>query len=728
MIARTSAATPVNEAAKLPAAPGIQGEPGIQHDGRPAGFDEEHFRYVDMPRELRDELLDPKRWDAVLATFASTMRLAVAVTDADGRLLGQCHNAQPTWLLAQQARPGVGDITPDGACPFCLAPPAFCNAARDALNSGAVVIVEDPAGLAHVAVPLSLGGQKLGTLIAGQVFCRYPEPLLLERVARDRGVSPQFLWHKAIEQVPVSRTTLQLYGNLLKSLGQAVLGEHHAAILQRKLVQISERYRLFIDGVKEYALYTVNRAGCVTSWNSGAERLFGYTQAEMLGKDSASLMVMGTGNLQRGAREEDLAAADRNGWVQYEDWRVRKDGTRFLAAGTLALLGEGENREYGRLVRDVTEIRRSEHDLQQAQKLEGIGVLAGGIAHDFNNLLTGILGSLSSVKVSLAGDDPAYRMVEIAEQSSIRAAELIAQLLGYAGKGKFVIDRFDLSALISEMLLLIAASIPKTVELDLSLPSGLPCMEGDPSQIRQVVMNLIINGAEAIGAGGGVVRVSTGVSDSGTGLFMRVKDSGSGMSETTRARIFEPFFSTKFTGRGLGLSAVSGIVRGHLGTLDVESIPGQGATFTVTFPAVQAEAQRLVSAPLSVVPHGSDTILVVDDESSLREMAGMILKNSGYTVLHAQDGREAVEIFRQQSHDIAAVLLDMTMPVMGGHEAFELIREIQPGVPIVMSSGYSELGMRDELGCDVQAGFIQKPYTAAKLVECMQEALRHSAH
>jgi PAS domain S-box-containing protein len=571
-----------------------------------------------------------------------------------------------------------------------------------------------------------LGGQKLGTLIAGQVFCRYPEPLLLERMARDRGASPQLLWHKAIEQVPVSRTTLQLYGNLLKSLGQAVLGEHHAAILQRKLIQTSERYRLFIDCVKEYALYTVDREGCVTSWNRGAERLFGYTEAEMLGKDSASLVVMGTGKLQRDDGEEDLAAADRTGWVEYEGWRIRKDGTRFLGAGTLALLGKGESREYGRLIRDVTELRRSERDLQQAQKLEGIGVLAGGIAHDFNNLLTGILGSLSSVKVSLPADDPAYRMVEIAEQSSVRAAELIAQLLAYAGKGKFVIDRFDLSALISEMLLLIAASIPKTVKLDLSLASGLPCMEGDPSQIRQIVMNLIINGAEAIGVEGGVVQVSTGVSDSGAEIFMQVKDSGPGMSETTKARIFEPFFSTKFTGRGLGLSAVSGIVRGHMGTMDVDTTPGQGATFTVTFPAVQAEALRSAAAPLSVVPHGADTILVVDDEPAVKEMAGMILKNSGYTVLHAGDGREAVEIFRRHSHSIAAVLLDMTMPVMGGHEAFELIREIQPGVPIVFSSGYSETGTRDELGRDVVAGFIQKPYTASKLVECMQEALRHS--
>jgi len=707
MIARKGAVNPASHAAEALA--------------QPDDLDGEQFGCEKMPRDWNDRLLDAKGWDKVLAAFASTMRLAVAMTDAEGRLLGQCYNPQPAWRLAHAASPEV-----DGWCPFCLAPPGFCNAARDAVSSGTVVIVEDQAGLSHVAVPLSLLGQRLGTVIAGQVFTRYPEPLLLNRVARDRGVSRQRLWQEAIQQVPVTRRTLQLYGNLLSSLGQAVLGERHAAILQRQLAQTSQRYRLFLDGVKEYALYTVDRFGCVTSWNRGAERLFGYTEAEMVGRDSISLLAKGTENLPQEARDEDIAEADRDGWAAFEGWRVRKDGTRFLGAGTLAAIGQGETREYGRLIRDVTELRRSERDLQQAQKLEGIGVLAGGIAHDFNNLLTGIMGSLSSLKSGLPADDPAYRMVEIAEQSSVRAAELISQLLAYAGKGRFVIDRFDLSALISEMLLLIAVSIPKTVKLDLALMPGLLWIEGDASQIRQVVMNLIINGAEAIGAEGGTVRVSTGISESGNEVFLQVKDSGSGMSETTKAKIFEPFFSTKFTGRGLGLAAVSGIVRVHKGKMHVDSKPGQGTTFTVTFPTVQAETARLVAEPLARVPHGPETVLVVDDEPALREMAGLILKNSGYSVLDAKDGREAVDIFRQDLHKIAVVLLDMTMPVMGGHEAFDLIRKIQPGVPIVVSSGYSELGTRGELGRDAIAGFIQKPYTAAKLVESIQEALQRS--
>jgi PAS domain S-box-containing protein len=678
---------------------------------------------ADMPAGWHSELLEPAGWDKVLETFAVTMRLAVALTDTEGRVLGRCHNPQPVWRLVIGGRPQA-----DGECHFCLTPPAFCNAARDALKTGRATMVEEQAGLAHIAVPLALGGQQLGTLIAGQVFTRYPEPLPLERVARDAGISRIRLWQEAIQQVPVTRSTLELYGNLLLSLGQAVIGERYAAILHRKLAQTSQRYRLFIDGVKEYALYTVHGAGAVTSWNRGAERLFGYTEAEIMGRECWSLLVPGV--LNREALQQAMVEANQLGSVEFEGWRVRKDGTGFFGAGVLASIGKGEGREYGSLIRDVTEIRRSEQDMQQAQKLEGIGVLAGGIAHDFNNLLTGIMGGLSFAKNSLPAEHPAYRMLEIAERSSIRAAELVAQLLAYAGKGKFVVTRFDLSAMILDMLPLIGASIPKAVKLDLALTPGLPWMEADASQIRQIVMNLIINGAEAIGGEGGTVRVSTDIADSGAEIFMQVKDSGSGMSETTKAKMFDPFFSTKFTGRGLGLAAVSGIVRGHKGKMQVDSTPGQGTTFRVTFPAARTERPvevlRTADKPSPMAAQGAGAILVVDDEPAVREMAKVILENSGYTVLAAKDGREAVEIFRRDAGKIGVVLLDMTMPVMGGDEAFRLIREIQPGVPIVMSSGYSELAAREELGRDAIAGFIQKPYTAARLVASIQEALEHS--
>jgi len=261
--------------------------------------------HVDLSRDGRADLLAPDGWNQILETFARTMKVAVALTGPEGRLLGECHNPQPAWRMASGAR-----LASAGGCPFCLAPPTFCSAVTDTLRTGRVVTVEDQAGLSHAAVPLSLGGSYLGALIAGQVFSRYPEPLLLQRVARDFGVSRQQLWHVAIQQVPVPRSTLRLYADLLRSVGEAFLAERYAGILQRELAQTSQRYRLIIEGVREFALFTMDRHGLVTNWNSGAERLFGYTAAEMLGQKCGRILI--PGDMDREALRQEVAEADRS--------------------------------------------------------------------------------------------------------------------------------------------------------------------------------------------------------------------------------------------------------------------------------------------------------------------------------------------------------------------------------------------------------------------------------
>lgn len=258
-------------------------------------------------------------------------------------------------------------------------------------------------------------------------------------------------------------------------------------------------------------------------------------------------------------------------------------------------------------------------------------------------------------------------------------------------------------------------------------------IEADASQIQQIVMNLVINAAEAIGPEGGTIWVSTGVAGAeaadsrkpARSVYMEVRDSGSGMDEVTRAKIFDPFFTTKFTefteftGRGLGLAAVSGIIRGHKGRIQVESVPGEGSTFRVFLPALAADALRTEEVPslpdLQSTVDGTGTILVVDDEPVVRRLAKTMLEYCGYAVLLAENGLEAVTIFQQRVAEITGVVLDMAMPIMGGEEALRHIREIRPDVPVLIASGYSEIHTRERLGDTVNVSFIQKPYTVMQL-------------
>jgi PAS domain S-box-containing protein len=679
----------------------------------------------------RAELMDQDSWGEILGTYGRTMRLAVALTDISGNILGACHNPQPVWSLA---RAGKAEANPlktspaktDQACPFCLVPNSPCTAVADALAIGEVVFARDQAGLTHAAIPLLLGNQRLGALIAGQCFSEYPQPLSMQRVAKHFGAPPQAIWKAALHQVPVSRATLRLYADLLEGLGRAFLRQRYAAILNRRLLQTNERYRLMIEGSKDHGLFTVDRKGCVTSWNPGAERLLGYTELEIAGKDYARFFT--PEDVQSGIPKRGIQQAEAHGWMEEESWQVRRDGTRFLSETLAARLGEGDAIEYGFLLRDVTEARKTADAVLQAQKLESIGVLASGIAHDFNNLLTGILGNVSLAMIELSPGDATRPLLEAAEQASLRAAGLVGQLLAYAGKGMVTVTRFDLSALVSAILPLIATSIPKAVRLDLSLPPGLPWIAADSTEVQQIIMNLVINGAEAVGPQGGSVRVSTGVAalnpdeEKGhDGVYLEVRDTGCGMDEATRQKIFDPFFTTKVSGRGLGLAAVSGIVRRLLGRLDVESVPGQGTTFRVVFPAAPILAAK-PKVPVMAQPDGTGLILVVDDDPVVRNFARAVLQRAGYSVLIAENGQAAVDTFRINVDSITAVLMDLTMPVMGGLKAFHLMTEIQPDIPIIVSTGFSETDVREQF-TGALGGIMPKPYTVSGLREKIAEVL-----
>ncbi len=384
---------------------------------------------------------------------------------------------------------------------------------------------------------------------------------------------------------------------------------------------------------------------------------------------------------------------------------------------------------------------RVEKKLQEAQKLESLGVLAGGIAHDFNNLLTGVLGTASLARMEVSATSPMLPYLDDIEEAATRAADLCKQMLAYAGKGRFVIQDLDLSALVAETAHLLQSSVGKGVALEMDLAAGLPAVSGDATQLRQIVMNLVFNGAEAIGQRSGVVKVSTGLmhadrawlDDSpvaaelpeGDYLRLEVSDTGSGMTAETLARIFDPFFTTKFTGRGLGLAALLGIVRGHGGTLKVSSEPGRGTVFTILLPRAAGPVTPC-SAPEPEPDswRGSGTVLLVDDEPTVRATAGRMLESIGFTVVTANDGREAVERFRADAADIRVVLLDLTMPHLDGEGAFREMRLVDPDVRVLLMSGYNEQEAMSRFIGKGLAGFLQKPFKVGSLRARLREILQ----
>jgi PAS domain S-box-containing protein len=382
-----------------------------------------------------------------------------------------------------------------------------------------------------------------------------------------------------------------------------------------------------------------------------------------------------------------------------------------------------------------------ERQILHSQKLESLGVLAGGIAHDFNNLLTGILGNVELAVMDTSADHPAAPTLQQIKQASLRAAALTQQMLAYSGRGRLQVRAVDLSALVEEMAQLLKVSISKKIAMRFDLARDLPAVEGDPTQLQQIVMNLITNASEAIGDTPGAIHLSTGrimadraylstaylaeSLDEGEYVFMEVVDTGAGMDADVQARIFDPFFTTKFTGRGLGLAAVLGIVRGHHGTIHIQSAPGKGSTFRILLPASRGTARpvKALQEPPPSAWRGTGTILVVDDEPIVRSVMQRQLKSLGFDVIAVSGGRDAVIQYQTDPKAIVAVLLDLTMPDLGGVETLRELKRIRPDVRIIVCSGYSEQDAAEQFKGDAPDGFLQKPTQFEDLARKLQEIL-----
>ena len=426
---------------------------------------------------------------------------------------------------------------------------------------------------------------------------------------------------------------------------------------------------------------------------------------------------------------------------EYELDLVFDDGAARCCLGNAVPLFDQAGRPRGAVGAfvDITELKRSQERLRHTQKLESVGLLAGGIAHDFNNLLVGVIGNASLAQEMLPPGHHAHDLLQGVIKAGEQLANLTRQMLAYSGKGMFFVERLDVSDLIQELAGLVQPSIHKRIALHFELERDLPPVEADRGQMQQVFMNLVLNAAEAIGSNAGLISLRTGVQtvdaqyirdnleaselSPGKFTYVEVRDTGCGMDAATQAKIFDPFFTTKFMGRGLGLAAVSGIVRGHKGAIKITSAPGKGSCFTVMFPVAQGTAARRQTPDDAAAPGGTGTVLVVDDEEVVRVMAQRSLTRYGFDVLLANNGIEAIDILKRHPGDISIVVLDLSMPQMGGEDALPELRKIRPGVKVIVSSGFSEEETMAVFKGQRISGFIQKPYTSSRLAEKVKATL-----
>ncbi len=433
----------------------------------------------------------------------------------------------------------------------------------------------------------------------------------------------------------------------------------------------------------------------------------------------------------------------------YEAIGKRKDNTKFpilIRAKSVPFADEEEVR--ATLISDLTEQKKLEAEKQQverqmqhAQKLESLGVLAGGIAHDFNNILMAILGNADLAMLDVSKANPAYTNLKAIEKAAIRAADLSKQMLAYSGKGKFLVEKISVNEAVEEMMHILKVSISKRAVIKYNFAENLPNIEADATQIRQIIMNLVINASDAIDQTSGVISITTGAMDCdeeylastyieeapayGQYVYIEVTDTGVGMDKTTQENLFDPFFTTKFTGRGLGLSAVLGIIRSHDGAIKVYSELGKGSSIKVLFPACM-DVSNLEKGELRAKLEQSlrpGTVLLVDDEDSVVSVGRKMLERMGFTVITAEDGYEAVKLFREQPEEISLVLLDLIMPHLDGEETFRELRRIKSNVKVLMCSGYNEQEVTQKFAGKPISGFIQKPYTFAKIRKKIGEIL-----
>jgi len=502
---------------------------------------------------------------------------------------------------------------------------------------------------------------------------------------------------------------------------------------QRDLFESERNFRLLVEGVADYALYMLDLDGVVTSWNIGGQRIKGYAPDEIIGQHFSRFYT--EVDRANGKPLRALLIAREQGRYEEEGWRVRKDGTFFWASVIIdPIYEDGTLVGFAKITRDITERREAQLKLEQihqqlaeSQKLDALGQLTGGVAHDFNNLLMIISGSLYTLRKAVGDDPKSQRALSAIEGATKRGASLTSQLLTFARRQSVNPQTVDVAERIDAVREVLDAAVGSAVTLQFDVEPGVWPVMVDVAEFETALVNLVINARDAM-TGGGVIIISAHNDkrggEAGAGhVAISVQDSGTGIAPDILSKIFDPFFTTKFTGRGLGLAAALGIVRGHKGAMKVYSTPGRGTTFKLLFPAAEGKAVSHEAVSGNQDLRGEARVLVVDDEEIVRRAARMTLERYGYSVMLAENGQQALDLVRQSPLGFDVVLLDLTMPVLSGEDTLREIRKVRPTLPVILSSGFNEVEALRRFQGKALNGFVQKPYTAVTLAQRVKAVL-----
>jgi PAS domain S-box-containing protein len=682
-----------------------------------------------------EELLDIPTLRDLLDSLDEINSMPSAIIDTEGKIL--------TATAWQDICTKFHRVNPDTA-KKCTESDIHIKA--NVAKSGSRILYRCPMGLIDCAAPIIIEGKHLGNVFIGQFFMDPPDEQYFMRQAEQYGFDDS-KYMEAMRKVPLFsvdqlQKNLTFIGNLVQMLAEQGLVIKRQLESERALRESETKLKVIFN-TSEAGIIVVSTLGIITYANRRMGEMFGMTLPELIGSSYSDHLH--ESEKEAGVQRMAQIIKGEIKSVVLDRHYIRKDGTEFWGhlTGTRLDNADGSMRDQIIVISDITERRVAEEkklllerQFQEAQKLESLGVLAGGIAHDFNNILAVIMcySSLAKQKPEKAGEF----MPEI-EKAVERAAELCRQMLAYAGKTQFVESSVNVTSLVDEMLRMLKATLPQNVTIKPSISDDIPPIKADAGQLRQIVMSLVINSSEAIGEEQGEIHVSLVKSEvmadqsekdhtgriipAGSYILLEVYDNGCGMDDETKKRVFEPFYSTKFPGRGLGMSAVLGITTSHGGRLQLYSQPGgKGTRIKVYLPCQAADtAAELPHHIPSLVPwQGSGTILLVEDEPQIMDAARGLLETLGFSVIGASNGIEAIEQYRKKAEKIRLVVTDIGMPMMSGYELFRELKKINPELPIVISSGFADTVVTSRIANEGIAGLISKPYSFNQLRDVLR--------